>query len=243
MKLTVVGCWGAYPEQGAATSCYLVEKDGFTCVIDFGSGALSRIQAFKQILHINAVVLSHYHQDHIADIGVLQYSLLVQHSIHQTEGMLPIYGHELNREAFAKLSHQHTRGVAYNPNEALKVGPFSFTFLKTVHPVPCYAMRISDGDTSIVYTADSSFQESFIPFCEGADLLVAEASFYEGQDGSNAGHMTSKDCADIAQQAGVKQLLLTHLPHFGDHQQLVKQAKHYYSGDVLLAVEGFVWNC
>lgn len=242
MKLTVIGYWGAYPAQGSATSCYMIEKDGFTCLLDMGSGALSRLQAYKQVQDIDAIVISHYHNDHIADVGVLQYSWLVQNSLHNTNKVLPIHGHMEDEDGFNKLTHHYTKGIAFDPEESLEVGPFTIRFMKTNHPVPCYAMRVSDGEKDFVYTADTSYKEEFISFSEGADLLVTDCNFYEDQDGSYAGHMNSKQCAEIAQKAQVPELILSHHPHFGDRQNLVTQAKKYYDGEVTLASEGLTWG-
>ena len=57
-------------------------------------------------------------------------------------------------------------------------------------------------------------------------------------DGAKAGHMTSEDVGIVAQTARVKQVVLTHLPHFGEVQQLISEVKEQYDGHVLLAEEG-----
>ncbi|WP_138419756.1 MBL fold metallo-hydrolase [Aquibacillus sediminis] len=238
MKITIIGYWGAYPEPESATSTYLLEKNGFTCLLDCGSGALSRLQRFKDVMDLNAVVLSHYHNDHVADLGVLQYSWLVQNTLHNTEQVLPIYGHSEDWEAFSKLTHRFTKGVAYDPQKPLQLGPFTITFLKTAHPVPCYAMRITDGEKIIVYTADTSYTEQLVAFSQDADLLITDCSFYEEQDGTKAGHMTSKEGAIVASKANVKQLVLSHHPHFGNRDLLETQAKKYFTGNIHLAHEG-----
>lgn len=243
MKLTVIGFWGAYPEKESATSCYLLEKDGFRCLIDCGSGALAQLPHYIDPFDLDAVVLSHYHQDHIADIGVLQYQMLVQNGIRQTNKVLPLYGHDEDQEqAFKMLTHNFTRGIAYDPNTPLNIGPFTITFMETDHPVTCFAMRITDGDKVIVYTADSSYKEAFVPFSQDADLLITDCNFYQNQDGKQAGHMNSEECGRIAEEAHVGQLVLSHHPHFGERKQLIKEAKQFYSGDVILAYEGYKWE-
>lgn len=242
MKLTVVGYWGAYPEQGEATSCYLLEKDNFCLMLDCGSGVLSRLPFYQDINNVDAVVLSHYHQDHIADIGVLQYNRLVQNSLQGTDHLLPIYGHEEDKEKFENLTHHATKGEPYDPTETLTVGPFQLTFFKTVHPVLCYGMKMTDGVHTVVYTADTAFSKDWIPFCQEADLLVAECSFYRAQNGSAHGHMNSEEAAVIAEEAEVKELILTHLPHFGEHQSLKREAKKTYNGKIHLAKEGLIWQ-
>lgn len=242
LKLTVIGYWGGFPAPESATSSYLLEKDDFTLLIDCGSGALSRLQQYKNILNLDAVILSHYHQDHIADIGVLQYAWLVQSYVVGNKDILPIYGHMEDKEGFGKLTHEFTEGVAYDPNETLEIGPFSITFQKTKHPVPCYGMRITDGESVMVYTADSSFQDDWIPFSSDADLLVTDCNFYADQDGSQAGHMTSVEGATIAKEANVNELLLSHLPQYGNRQDLIEQASNVFDGKIRLATEGLVWE-
>src|SRR5699024_7055623 len=105
----------------------------------------------------------------------------------------------------------------------------------------CYGMRITDGKHTIVYTADTSFQSEWIPFSEGADLLIADCNFYDGQDGKQAGHMNSSEAARIANDANVQTLLLSHLPQYGDNGNLVHEARHVFSGNIELASEGIVW--
>lgn len=242
MKMTIIGYWGGYPAANGATSAYLFEKDGFTMLVDVGSGSLSKVQNYTAVTDLDAVVLSHYHNDHIADIGVLQYAWLVQSYIQGRKDVLPIYGHTEDQAGFGSLSHQFTKGVAYDPEKSLEVGPFSITFQKTDHPVPCYGMRITDGEDVIVYTADTSFKKEWYSFAENADLLITDCNFYAGQDGKKAGHMTSEDCARIASEASVGELILSHLPHFGNHADLVKEARQQFPGKVQLAEEGLVWD-
>lgn len=242
MKLTVIGCWGGYPAPGEATSAYLLEKDDYSLLIDAGSGSLSKLQQYKNVMDIDAIILSHYHQDHIADIGVFQYAWLTHAHLTGNDYVLPVYGHTEDKSSFAKLTHHYSEGNPYNPNETLKIGPFSITFIKTKHSVPCYGMRITDGDSVLVYTADTSYQNEWISFCKDADLLITDCNFYAKQDGSVAGHMTSAEGAEIAKASSVQALLLSHLPQYGNLNQLKKEASDYYHGDIYLAKGGFVWE-
>ncbi|MGR9050896.1 MBL fold metallo-hydrolase [Halobacillus faecis] len=242
MKVTIIGYWGAYPAAGSATSGYLIEKNGFSMLIDCGSGVLSRLQQFKKVEELDAVVLSHYHHDHIADIGPLQYACLVQNTLAETNETLPIYGHREEKKKFETLTHQYTKGMAYDPDKTLEVGPFSIQFQKTNHPVPCYGMRISDGDDTAVYTADTSYFKEWATFARNADLLITDTNFYKGMDGRKAGHMTSTEAATIAEEANVKNLWLSHLPHFGQLTKLRQEAEGIFGGTIQLADEGLTWS-
>src|SRR5699024_11234765 len=88
----------------------------------------------------------------------------------------------------------------YTDNETLKLGPFFIRFLQTNHPVPCFGMRITDGTHTIVYTGDSGYQNSWIPFSKDADLLLADCNSYASQISSDAGHMISHEIAQIRSQ-------------------------------------------
>ncbi|ASB90238.1 MBL fold metallo-hydrolase [Bacillus sonorensis] len=243
MKITVIGCYGGFPAANEATSGYLFQSGDYSVLVDCGSAVLSKLQQFLPVEKLNAVVLSHYHHDHIADVGPLQFAKLVGSFLGKGKDALPIYGHPFDQDQFHQLTYKtHTAGIAYDPEKPLALGPFTFTFLKTAHPVDCFAMRITDGVHSAVYTADSSFQTSFITFSEGADLLISECNFYADQDGTNAGHMNSLEAGRIAEESGAGRLLLTHLPHFGDHRQLKKEAETVFNGPVDLAKTGYVWG-
>jgi len=54
-------------------------------------------------------------------------------------------------------------------------------------------------------------------------------------DGTDAGHLNSKQAGMIAERANVRKLVLTHLPHFGELNNLIKEAGEYYKGEIILA--------
>lgn len=242
MKMTVIGCWGGYPAKDGATSSYLLQKDGFSLLIDLGSASLSKLQKYCAIEDLDAVILSHYHHDHVADLGVLKYAKLIEYYVKGSEAKLPIYGHAKDENGFASLTDTYTEGLPYDPEKGLDLGPFHIDFMETVHPVPCYGMRITDGEHVIVYTADTSYKQEWASFAAGADLLITDCNYFAGQDGTKAGHMNSEEGAKIASEAGVSTLLLSHLPQFGNLSQLAEEAGKIFKGDIQIAREGLIWE-
>lgn len=238
MKMTIIGYWGGYPKKNGASSGYLLEHDGFHLLLDCGSGVLSKLQNVIQPENLNAVLLSHYHPDHIADIGVLQHARLIQGFLGKQMQLLPIYGHPFDQAEFSKLTYKNiTTGIAIEPAQTLDLGPFHISFLKTAHPAVCFAMRIEAGGKTFVYTGDGSYKPELIDFCREAALLLCECNFYGNQDGKQAGHMNSIEAGELAERAGVKQLCLTHLPHYGDTSELLREAKTQFAGMITLAEE------
>lgn len=239
MKLTVIGQWGAYPEASEATSCYLLEHEGFKLLVDCGSGALSQLQNFCSLAELDAVIISHYHHDHIADIGSLQYSRLIDQQLKKTDKSLTIYGHQYEQMEFKKLAKPpYVLSFPYNEKYETNIGPFRITFMETDHKAKCFAMRFDVDGKSIVYSADSSFKEGFHQFANEANIFICETSFYAEQDGKPYGHMNSIEAGMIARDANVHTLIVSHLPHFGDQNQLVEEARSVFTGEVLLASKG-----
>ncbi|RME79436.1 MAG: ribonuclease Z [Methanobacteriota archaeon] len=93
----------------------------------------------------------------------------------------------------------------------------------------------------VVYSGDTMYCERIVEEAMGADLLIHEATFDEGmeEEAIQRRHSTVKDAATIAEKAGVKMLALTHISaRYDNAEMLVKQAKEYYSGEVVVAHDG-----
>ncbi|GAY74040.1 MBL fold metallo-hydrolase [Lentilactobacillus kosonis] len=224
MKLTVLGYLGGYPSHGGGTSSYLLESNGFKLLIDFGSGALLSLEKVTDPLTIDAMILTHYHNDHIADVGVMQYYWQL-HAERPKEAVLPIYGHREDIQHFDSLEWSGaTQKVAYKPEEKLNLGPYQITFMKTHHPVTAYALRILEIKTGkiLVFTADSAYFDGLIDICQDADLLITDTNFFANKVGQKW-HMTTFETGRLASQANVKRLLLSHLPEIADQDRLVQE--------------------
>lgn len=226
MKITTLGCLGAYPYQGQGTTSFLIQSEEFNLLLDAGSGSLIQLEKIVDPLTLDAVIVSHYHHDHIADLGVLQYYWQLYPKTAE-RSLLPIYGHNEDFIHFESLTLPNvSQGYNYLAEESLEIGPFSITFMKTIHPVVCYAMRIVEKSTGkvFVFTGDSGYLESFVEFTKEADLFLADTYLFAGNERHFA-HFTSKEAGEMARAAGVKHLVLTHLPQFGDLKQLQKEAQ------------------
>ncbi|MFV0559843.1 MAG: MBL fold metallo-hydrolase [Enterococcus sp.] len=233
MKLTVLGCLGAYPYNGQGTTGYLLQSGTFNLLLDAGSNTLVRLEEKIDPLDLDAVILSHYHHDHIADLGVLQYYWQL-FPTKEPKPLLPIYGHTEDEFHFNQLTMPEvTQGNPYFEAEELKLGPFLVTFMKTIHPVPCFAMRFVEETTGkvFVFTGDSGYLEGFKEFAKDADLFLADTYLFAGNEKHKA-HFTSKEAGELAKQAEVKKLVLTHLPQLGSLEQLQEEAQQA-AGDTI----------
>lgn len=243
LKIIPIGVWGGYPNKNEATSAFLIEQDGFRCLVDCGSGVLCAVQNYTELREIDAVIISHYHPDHVADIGVLQHAAMVGMQLKEWETPLYIYAHDQDLEEFNKLSYKGvTEGRAIKASDTLELGPWQVTFCETIHPVYCLAMRFTANGRTVVFTADTAWKEELIDFSREADLLVAESNLYEKYIGIVQGHMSGSQAGKLAEQARAKQLLLTHLPQYGELHEILDAAKSSYTGKVEFAVIGKTYH-
>src|SRR5690606_25626319 len=79
--------------------------------------------------------------------------------------------------------------------------------------------RVHVGDVSAVtpgrivaFVMDTARCDAAVELARGADLLVCESTFLSGQEdlAERYKHLTARQAAEIASEAGVGQLLLTH---------------------------------
>lgn len=226
MRLTILGYYGGYPDHGVGTSSYLIESGDYRLLLDCGSGALLALEKVADPFSLDAVLLTHYHHDHAADVGVLQYYYQL-HSGAKKADPLPIYGHTKDPLNYAALTFGNfTKGVGYTADTTLQLGPLTLTFLETQHPVPAFAVRLEEKATGQVFvdTSDTRAFGGLAPFAQGADLLMADTNFLADHP-APMWHLTSKQAGELAQAAQVKHLLLTHLPQEQPLAQLKAEAQ------------------
>jgi ribonuclease BN (tRNA processing enzyme) len=252
MRLTIVGCSGSYPGPESAASCYLLEEelDGRTwrILLDLGNGALGQLHRYADPLGIDAVFLSHLHADHCLDLC----GYYVMRKYHPTgpQPQIPVWGPAGTAERMARaydlpLDPGMTEEFAFlehGGGEVVELGPFRVEARQVVHPVTAYALKVTAGGRTLVYSGDTGPCPELDELAGGADLLLAEASFRSGDDNPPDLHMTGTDCGRTAGRAGVGRLVLTHVPPWHDPADAEAEARAAWSGPVDLARAGATYD-
>ena len=230
MNLTVLGCYGPYPTAGGACSGYLLEEDGYSILIDCGNGTLSRLQAHISFKALQAVLISHLHSDHMADLLIMRYGLEL--ALARGERLSPLFLCAPPDPAaeFERLPYKNAYRLApLEEGQRLEIGPFSITFQKTVHILPCLAMRLETARGVLVYSGDTEIHPGLADFARGADLFLCEANYQnEDMSANPPNHLSAAQAARIAVQAGVKRLLLTHFHPERDPAVSLRQARDFF---------------
>lgn len=239
MNGKVIGCFGAYPGVFSPTSGYLIEENGIKILLDCGSGVLLRLQEWLPLSELDAVVISHYHPDHCADLGCLQYAVMIDRQLGRRTKAFSAWGPDEQQRLSYK---EYCTGHSYLEKDSFRIGGMTFETMENIHEIPSFAIKVTGADGKVlVYSGDTGYQETLADFAAGADCFICEASFYQYQQNLSQEHLTSVQAAQLAEKAGAKRLILTHLPHYGEWEQLRQEAAAHYQGEILLAEPGLVF--
>lgn len=255
VRLTILGCSGSIPGPNTAASGYLVEADGFVLALDLGNGTLAQLQAVRDPFDLGALVLSHLHPDHCADVS----ALTVLRRYHPA----PPYDTRAHRLAvYAPAEAPARLANAYAPHEAervqtdlgdvydfrplpagpLSVGPFEVTAVPMDHPTEAYGVRLAHGGRTLAYTGDTGPCAELDKLAAGADVLLAEASWTDSPDRPAGVHLSGRQAGELAARAGAGRLLLTHIAPWTDAGAVVAEARETYAGQVDAVTQGAVYD-
>jgi len=241
VQVQILGSGGPEMEDKRASSSYLVWQDARPRVlVDSGGGSALRFgQAGAHVAQLDAVLFTHLHIDHCADLPALIKSSYFE----ERKIALPVYGPPGN-ETFPSTTEfvaglfDGKRGiyryladfvtgrdggymlqahdVALTAREIRAVvsgNDLSLDATQVIHGgVPAIAWRVSIGGRSIVFSGDTNGDNGNLErLAKAADLFVAHNSVPEGVRGAARQlHMPPSVIGRIAREAGVRRVVLSH---------------------------------
>lgn len=243
MRLTVLGGCGAWPEAGSACSGYLVEHDGFRVLIDPGYAILPRLLELLDAAELDAVLVSHGHPDHCADLNpLLRARALREDPAPALPVCAPIgaLGPVLALDRPGMLDDAiELREFA--PGERLRVGPFGVRSWLLPHSMPNAGLRLEADGRCLAYTGDTGPSPDLMPLAGDADVLLAEASYPDTVPADTERYLSSaRQAGQLASRAGARQLVLTHLMPGTSRRDSIRAAAEGYAGPVGVASPGLV---
>lgn len=246
MKLKVLGTQSPYNTIGHNCPGFLITDSESKIMLDCGSGSHSLLN-FPNDLNNLSIIISHLHRDHYNDIYNMQYSSFVFHNQKRIEKPIDIYLPSSPENIYQDIigeTNSFSNYSAIDEKSNISIGNIDVSFYQTDHPVETYAVKLSNGDRTIVYTSDTSFscKDKLVEFAKNADLLICESSLLTsyGFPEINS-HLTAKQAGIIAKEASVNGLMLTHFWPEETPENYVEEAKSIFP-KTLAAHEGQIIN-
>jgi ribonuclease Z len=196
LKITLCGTSSPLPAPGRAQACVAVETPNHLYIVDAGSGsAATATLAGIPTAKLRAILLTHFHSDHISDIGDFNLNSWVAGrpaplQIVGPEGVDRIVEvlnitYELDRgyrvahhgaalldpELGILLSRPINEGVIVD-EDGLRITAFEVS-----HPPiePAYGYRLDYGGRSVVISGDSLVTDKIVEIADGADVVLHDA--------------------------------------------------------------------
>ncbi|RZO95831.1 MAG: MBL fold metallo-hydrolase [Gammaproteobacteria bacterium] len=199
LSAAVCGSRSPLPSPGRAETCILVAAGDDLFVIDIGDGSNQNLRSWNiDFRNIEAVLITHLHSDHIADLpGLHQNAWVVgernsklkvfgPEGVDQlTQGIEMAYAHdyvfrnEHHGDAVAPLEYAgfDTSVIDLNDPVIFDNGELKITAFKVVHePIdPALGFKFEYKGRSLVITGDTSYTQSVIDNSMNVDVLFHEA--------------------------------------------------------------------
>ena len=199
LSAAVCGSRSPLPSPGRAETCILVAAGDDLFVVDIGDGSNQNLRSWNiDFRNIEAVLITHLHSDHIADLpGLHQNAWVVgernsklkvfgPEGVDQlTQGIEMAYAHdyvfrnEHHGDAVAPLEYAgfDTSVIDLNDPVIFDNGELKITAFKVVHePIdPALGFKFEYKGRSLVITGDTSYTQSVIDNSMNVDVLFHEA--------------------------------------------------------------------
>ena len=246
MSSVTVQCLGsgdAFGSGGRYQTCYYVESNSVSFLIDCGATSMTAMKRFGvDPGRIGIVLISHLHGDHFGGLPFLirETQIMaertrplivagpkgIEKSVYETLNVF--FPGATDQERSFELSFIEL-SVRRQP---VAVGPLRVTSYPVRHreqTIP-QALRVEVEDKIVSYSGDSEWTESLLDVSKLADLFICEAYTYEKE---KKAHLSYRDIETHYNELTCKRLLLTHMSD--------EMLAHIQDIDIEGAVDGKRW--
>lgn len=249
MNFTVLGSGSSYPSTSRGAPCHVVSCHDRSILLDAGEGCTRALQtAGIDFTDLDAICITHFHTDHVGGFVPL---LFAMNLFARRTKPLVIAGPP---GLFIYLKAQYHAHADWLQEMPFELVTFQLTGERTVaicadlsvmayevpHKDVSLGYRIESDEGVIAFSGDARMSESLIALAYKADLFVCESGYADEQENPN--HLSWTQIGQLAKQARVGQLVLTHFHEVMDLVKLNRYIKTNYKGKLSLANDGDIFN-
>ncbi len=216
MKIIFLGTNGWYTTPTGNTASVLIDSKDQYVVFDAGNGFYKLNEYITEPKPVS-LFISHFHIDHVSGLHTLDKF--------NFKGGLDVYAGEGRLKDFETLVNPpFTIGIKPDPKNiakqkmdirlheltSLQNQPFPMEAIEQHHAFRDHGYRIILENKVIAYSGDCGITDASLKLAKDVDLLIHECSFKADHELNTWGHVGPLEAAQLAKDANVKQLILTH---------------------------------
>jgi ribonuclease BN (tRNA processing enzyme) len=246
MSVTILGSGTCVPSLKRSACSVLIKIKNAALLLDSGAGTMRRLlEAGTEIYDISYVFYSHFHPDHTGELVPFIFSNKYPDGTRRQMPITFVAGKGFCA-FYDKLKAAYGHWIELGPDlmniveldnsnyDSRSFDSFKVESVPVVHNDESIAFKItSSGGKSVVYSGDTDLSDNLVSLSQNTDLLICEAAFPDSL--KVTGHLTPSLAGQIASNAQVKQLLLTHFYPECDDADIEKECRKTYSGPLVIA--------
>jgi ribonuclease BN (tRNA processing enzyme) len=220
VQVQFLGSGDAFGSGGRLQTCIWIRASTSTFLVDCGASSLIALRRWGVVPNdIDMILLTHLHGDHF---GGIPFFVLDAQLISKRSRPLVIVGPPgTQRRVVAAMDIFFPGSSQVQQKFSLEIQEFAFDQPQTLgdvivtpyrvqHPAgdPSLALRMECNGKTITYTGDTQWTETLLPAARRADLLIAEAYFFEKKVKFHLDFQTLMAHLDELQP---KRLIVTHM--------------------------------
>lgn len=241
-KLTVLGTQSPYAKENNACPSFLLSDNKDNLLLDCGSGSHRFFDMSK--LNNLGIIISHLHRDHYSDLYNYMYTSYVMKNHNKLDKPINIYLPTQPTHIYEDIKNEKvtfSNLISIEDNKTYKFDCYEIEFLQTIHSsdILSYAIKVKFDNKVVVYSGDCSYKskQSIVKFAKNADVLICESSLLISHGFPiECNHLTARQAGEIAKEANVKKLILSHFWPEEDTKNYYKEARRIFN-NVFIAKE------
>jgi ribonuclease Z len=251
MRIIIIGSGASLPDPDRSSPSQVIMVGNEPLLFDCGPGSgMNLMKAGINPTTISRIFLTHLHMDHCLEFP----SIVFGSYLIGRKDKVYLYGPrgtvDFCRLLFEKVFPYAPEVIQEIRKEGLEVSPFEATegrvlqtenyrilSAPTEHGIAAISYRIESKEGIVVISGDTRPSKSVIDLARGAHLLIHECSLPDdmAELARESNHAIASEVGEVAEQAGVKKVVLTHLfPQWkGRENEMIKSVSKKFGGEVI----------